>query len=775
MNAQGSKDEQENIHKFAELQEDIITHTVNDRQTIVLGDFNSHIHKENEVRRTNKNGKMVQALLKETNNTILNNNEKIRGKWTWMRKDQKSEIDLIICPTKITERLMKGVIDDEGEIVQTNHDHSWMEIEIKTPQEESKQVVNTKKWNITKDTDWEEFQKELNERLKNVNEEDITNPDSPSIDLIYDKIIETLVETGEQTIGKRNGNTFFTNKLPRKVRKWKKRKSNAVKQWKLANKNDNKSTAKKKWKEMKKVVKKAKNVTKKADMKRIRNWIKKNKNDSKAIWNKIRGPQEEKTIEMMTMNNEITTNPNEIRRYIQKYWEDKNEGLEEETQIHYHPPNQKLDEIMLETISKDEYYKNKMKLHNWKSCGWDDIPNEFLKYGGEKLDGIFRLLFQTITKDEYIPKGWKEDKVTMIFKKGDKNKCENYRAIAISSNVYKLFSRIYHERIAKYIEDNNIISEAQNAFRKDRSTYDNLFILQAIWDKTKTEHDNLCIAYIDIEKAYDEVSLKKLWDIMEEKKLGGKLLRMLKEVYRDQKRKIRTIGGWTDWVKTKKGLRQGSVFSPILFALYIDDIIRDINEMSLGIQIGDQNIVTLAFADDIIITTHTQEQMDLIIQKIEQKLTIVKQKINYDKSIIQKIRSIGRRTKKTKNMMQHEPQTRRLKEDEQVKYLGIQIDKRQALERRKKHILDVKNRLIGLLKWKTKVIEDRLWAVDEMWKQQTRATFLYGMEVIPTNTSFEQELEKAQTKIARWALRLWPPQEVKWAGDRSNKKYEGKN
>ncbi len=85
--------------------------------------------------------------------------------------------------------------------------------------------------------------------------------------------------------------------------------------------------------------------------------------------------------------------------------------------------------------------------------------------------------------------------------------------------------------------------------------------------------------------------------------------------------------------------------------------------------------------------------------------------------------------------------------------MGIQIDKRTALERRKKHIIEKKNQMIGLLKWKTKIIEDRLWAVDEMWKQQTRATFIYGMEVIPTNTTFEQEIEKAQTKIARWALR----------------------
>ena len=103
-----------------------------------------------------------------------------------------------------------------------------------------------------------------------------------------------------------------------------------------------------------------------------------------------------------------------------------------------------LDQILETNISPVEYYKANMELKNGKSSGWDDITNEFIKYGGEELDEVLRDIFQKMIETEYIPPNWKGDKLIMLYKKGNKDKCENYRGLAMSSNMLKLFSRIIH-------------------------------------------------------------------------------------------------------------------------------------------------------------------------------------------------------------------------------------------------------------------------------------------------------------------------------------------
>jgi hypothetical protein len=57
---------------------------------------------------------------------------------------------------------------------------------------------------------------------------------------------------------------------------------------------------------------------------------------------------------------------------------------------------------------------------------------------------------------------------------------DNYRGITLSSNVYKVFSKVIEEKIVSYLEDNNILGESQGAFRKNRRLEDHVFTLQGI-------------------------------------------------------------------------------------------------------------------------------------------------------------------------------------------------------------------------------------------------------------------------------------------------------
>ena len=64
--------------------------------------------------------------------------------------------------------------------------------------------------------------------------------------------------------------------------------------------------------------------------------------------------------------------------------------------------------------------------------------------------------------------------------------------------------------------------------------------------------------------------------------------------------------GYTDWFPIEAGVRQGDSMSPILFALYLEDLIRDIKSLRCGVQVGEDNIGILLYADDILLLSDSE-------------------------------------------------------------------------------------------------------------------------------------------------------------------------
>ena len=73
---------------------------------------------------------------------------------------------------------------------------------------------------------------------------------------------------------------------------------------------------------------------------------------------------------------------------------------------------------------------------------------------------------------------WKETIIVPIHKRGDRDKCENYRGIALGNAAYKILSNIILEKIKPYIEE--ITGDYQNGFREGRSVIDNIFALKIL-------------------------------------------------------------------------------------------------------------------------------------------------------------------------------------------------------------------------------------------------------------------------------------------------------
>ena len=131
------------------------------------------------------------------------------------------------------------------------------------------------------------------------------------------------------------------------------------------------------------------------------------------------------------------------------------------------------------------------KLKNGKAVGNDDIPNEFLKRGGRDLWETMKNLFNRIRGSGIIPGIWKKSYTKLLHKGGSVHDLDNYRGIAITSNVGKVFTKIIANRLQEDVEDRELLGQSQFGFRKNKSTSDAIFVLTQLLEIYKNRGGKL--------------------------------------------------------------------------------------------------------------------------------------------------------------------------------------------------------------------------------------------------------------------------------------------
>ena len=140
-----------------------------------------------------------------------------------------------------------------------------------------------------------------------------------------------------------------------------------------------------------------------------------------------------------------------------------------------------------------------MNAKNVKSSGIDNIPYEVLKF--PSVIPVLRSLFQLIFDTSIIPSLWGKAIIYPILKdpSSDRRIPMNYRGISLLSCISKLYSALINNRLNKYLEENELLSNEQNGFRSSRSCEDHVFTLNSIIGNNPT----VFATFIDLKKAFD--------------------------------------------------------------------------------------------------------------------------------------------------------------------------------------------------------------------------------------------------------------------------------
>ena len=235
------------------------------------------------------------------------------------------------------------------------------------------------------------------------------------------------------------------------------------------------------------------------------------------------------------------------------------------------------------------------------------------------------------------------------------------------SHASKIMLRVVLNRLKKEAEEH--LAEEQAGFRAGRSTVEQIFSCRIMMEKHLQHQRDLYHNFIDFKKAFDRVWHDGLWHVLRGFGVEEGLIQVIQALYNSANSAVllnNEIGGY---FKTTVGVRQGCLLSPVLFNLYLENIMREtLLNFESTISIGGRKVNNLRFADDIDLMGGSNSELQDLTDRLARRSDAYGMEVSSEKSKVM-VNSIN---SSTANITMNGQQ---LEEVDSFKYLGSTLTK----------------------------------------------------------------------------------------------------
>uniref|UniRef100_A0A146MDJ5 RNA-directed DNA polymerase from mobile element jockey n=1 Tax=Lygus hesperus TaxID=30085 RepID=A0A146MDJ5_LYGHE len=276
-----------------------------------------------------------------------------------------------------------------------------------------------------------------------------------------------------------------------------------------------------------------------------------------------------------------------------------------------------------------------------KAPGIDRIPVEFYKFAPDNYLQRMLDLFNSMYDTGSVPQDFGTSIVFPLHKKGDINDVKCYRGLSFINSMAKILAGLLLGRLQSFVDSRNIMSEAQTGFRKGYSTVDAIFTLTNLvhLQFSKGPRKKVFAFFVDYRGAFDRVRHDLLFEKLDNMGVSQKFLKFLSAMYGIGRATVWGREGLSRYFDVEQGVKQGCLLSPLLFALFINDLT---DALVCGVAVGSQVIPALLYADDVVVVAESREDLQRNIDALHGYCTRWSLEVNLEKSKIVVFRRGGR-------------------------------------------------------------------------------------------------------------------------------------
>ena len=717
---------------------------IEDVDKIILGDLNAHVgNNRNNIEsvmgafgigEVNGDGENLIDFCIRNRLAIMNTFFKHRDthKWSWYRWNtdrgdyvERSMIDLILTNNK---KIFKDVKSIPSVSLDSDHRLVLAKMKIKLLRPLKKLVRERIKVERLKEQEIDrQYREKVSEaRPKEHQETEDIEKEWENMKEKNIQIAKEVIETKRVSGGKKKKTLWWTEEVREAVKK----KSVAFRKWMKRRNPESRAE----YEAARNEAERVKTRAKREAWERLGNELEDDMQGTKklvySIAKSYRRKDESGVNTIKNKEGELLTEEDEVDERWKEYFSELLNPAEVERPID--------EEVTPRTEPNSLITTNEIKdaiklMKNGKSPGSDGIPVEILK-GNEDIVKWLARVFNVAWSEGRVPSDWGKAIICKIFKNGDRTECKNYRGISLLSQVGKIYERVLEKRLRTAVEDK--LEEGQYGFRPQRGTTDAIFTLKMIMEKNWEWDQHVYIAFVDLEKAFDRLPRKEIWETLEDPiyMIEPPLVRAIKSLYRNNVSAVRTQLRENNWFDVTEGVRQGGVISPLLFVLFMD---RCMKRLRFG-----REVTTLAYADDIAIVTKSHTKLQDTLNAWNEEMNTSGMKINANKTEVMMMA-------REKEDFEIEIDGTKLKLVEDFKYLGVQINERCYMEKEITSRIEKYTNNLRLMYplLKDRLIPSRVKVI--IYKTILRPVLTYGSETWTLTTRLKSKVQAAEMRVVR--------------------------